>query len=319
MNSPFPEHAISTTNFGVAPQWRSGARGYGLAVTVIVHLLLLVAVLSWRSRVPPPKPRNLDLSLIPVKEQPKPPPPPVLAPKPEFQPPNLPAIPEPLPIVVETPKPAPVAAPVVAPPVAAPVAAPAAAPMAAAPASAPVAPVGKAVGSTRLVEECADAPDRMMVAEVYRMSTSDRSVKDMNRRKPIRTVCLAQLDFAPRHMGLGLPGLDLSEWYGLDIRFTLNMPIDSDRDFIMLCDDGCVLYVDDQLVVNADGLHVVEAVMGTVHLTTGMHHLRVRYFQGPGDGALMLGWKKAGAPTSETKSIPRRLFGRPPAAASASE
>jgi hypothetical protein len=170
------------------------------------------------------------------------------------------------------------------------------------------------VGSTRLVEECADAPDRMMVAEVYRMSSSDTSVKDMNRRKPIRTVCLAQLDFSPRHMGLGLPGLDLSEWYGLDIRFTLNMPIDSDRDFIMLCDDGCVLYVDDQVVVNADGLHVVEAVMGTVHLSKGTHQMRVRYFQGPGDGALMMGWKKAGAPTAETKPIPRRLFGRPPGA-----
>ncbi|HLO93812.1 MAG TPA: PA14 domain-containing protein [Burkholderiaceae bacterium] len=318
MNSPLPDHAMSTTNSGGAPRWRSGARGYGLAVTVFVHLLLLVAVLSWRSRVPPPKPpRNLDVSIIPSKEQP--PPQPVLAPKPEFQPPTPPAILEPPPIVVEAPKPAPVAAPVVAPPVAAPVAAPTPAPVTAAPASAPVAPVGKAVGSTRLAEECADAPDRMMVAEVYRMSTSDRSVNGMNRRKPIRTVCLAQLDFAPRPMGLGLPGLDLSEWYGLDIRFTLNMPVDSSRDFVLLCDDGCTLYVDDQLLVNADGLHVADAVMGTVHLTKGMHHLRVRYFQGPGDGALMLGWKKAGAPTSETKPIPRRLLGRPLAAAAASE
>lgn len=294
--------------------WRRGFNGYGLVITVLVHLLVLALVLTWRTRVPPPKPRNPDVRLIPLKEPPKPPPPPVLAPKPEFQPPSLPAIPEPPPIVVETPKPAPVATPVVAPPVAAPVAAPAAAPVAAAPASAPAAPVGKAVGSTKLVEECADAPDRMMVAEVYRLSSSDTSVKDMNRRKPIRTVCLAQLDFAPRHMGLGLPGLDLSEWYGLDIRFTLNMPIDSDRDFIMLCDDGCVLYVDDQVAVNADGLHSVEAVMGTVHLTKGVHQMRVRYFQGPGDGALMMGWKKAGAPTSETKPVPRRYLGRPPGA-----
>lgn len=232
--------------------WQRGFNGYGLVVTVLVHLLVIAAVLTWRTRVPPPKPRNMDVSLIPLKEQPKPPPPPpVLAPKPEFPPPSLPAIPEPPPVVVETLKPAPVAAPVVAPPVAAPAAPIAAAPVAAAPASAPAAPVGKAVGSTRLVEECADAPDRMMVAEVYRMSSSDSSVKDMNRRKPLRTVCLAQLDFAPRHMGIELPGLDLSEWYGLDIRFTLNMPIDSDRDFIAVCDDGCVLYVDDQVVVSA--------------------------------------------------------------------
>jgi hypothetical protein len=298
---------------GVGPAWprRGRFNGLGLVITVLVHLLILTAVLTWRSRQPPPKPRNMDVSLIPLKEQLPPPPPPVLAPKPEFQPPNLPVIPEPPPIVVqEIPKPAPVVAP---PPPPAPTVAPPVAPVAAGPASAPAAPVGKAVGSARLVEECADAPDRMMVAEVYRMSTSDKSVKGMNRRKPLSTVCLAQLDFAPRHMGLGLPGLDMSEWYGLDIRFTLNMPNESDRDFVLLCDDGCVLYVDDQEVVNADGLHGVEAVMGTVHLSQGVHQMRVRYFQGPGDGALMLGWKKAGAPTSETKPIPRRLFGRPAA------
>jgi hypothetical protein len=294
--------------------WRRGFNGYGLVITVLVHLLILAAVLTWRSRVPPPKPRSMDLSLIAAKEQPKPPPPPpVPAPKPEFQPPSLPAIPEPPPVAVESPKPAPVAAPVVAPEVG-PAVAPAAAPVVAAPASAPAAPVGKAVGSTKLAEACADAPDRMMVAEVYRMSSSDTSVKDMNRRKPIRTVCLAQLDFAPRHMGIELPGLDLSEWYGLDIRFNLNMPIDSDRDFIMVCDDACLFYVDDQLVINADGLHTVDAVMGTVRLTKGIHHLRVRYFQGPGTGALMLGWKKAGAPVSETKPIPRRFLERPQAA-----
>jgi hypothetical protein len=287
--------------------WRRGFNGYGLVITVLVHLLILAAVLTWRSRVPPPKPRNMDVSLITAEDKHRPPEPPVLAPKPEFQPPSLPFIPEPPPVfVAEPPPPAPVA-----PPVTVAVPAPVEAPAVAAPASAVAAPVGKAVGSTKLVEFCADAPDRMMVAEVYRMSSSDKSVRDMNRRKPLSTVCLAQLDFAPRHMGLGLPGLDMSEWYGLDIRFTLDMPIDSDRDFVMVCDDGCVLYVDDQLVVNADGLHVVEAVMGTVRLTKGSHQLRVRYFQGPGDGALMLGWKKAGAPVSETKPIPRRLLGRP--------
>lgn len=301
MNMPSHPPSVAAAPSPGPSSWRRRSNGLGLVITVLVHLLVIALALTWHTRVPPPKPRNMDVSLIPLKEQPKPPPPPpVPAPKPEFQPPNLPAVPEPPPIVVEAPKPAPVAAPVVAPPVAAPAAAPAAAPVAAAPASAPAAPVGKAVGSTKLAEECADAPDRMMVAEVYRLSSSDSSVRDMNRRKPIRTVCLAQLDFAPRHMGLDLPGLDLSEWYGLDIRFTLNMPIDSDRDLIMLCDDGCVLYVDDQVVVNADGLHTVEAVMGTVKLTKGVHQMRVRYFQGPGTGALMLGWKKAGAPVSET-------------------
>jgi hypothetical protein len=307
MNSLSPSLTLAAEPPKNASPWQRGFNGYGLVITVLVHVLVLMAVLTWRSQVPPPKPRSMELSIITPKDQTKPPEPPVLVPKPEFRPPNLPVILEPPPIVVaESPQPAPAA-----PPVAVATPAPAAAPVVAAPESVAVAQVGKAVGSTKLVEDCVDAPDRMMVAEVYRLSSRATSVKEMDRRKPVGTVCLTQLDIAPRHMGLGLPGLDFSEWYGLDIRFTLDMPVDSERDFVLLCDDGGVLYVDGKEVVNADGLHGADAVMGTVHLSKGIHHVRVRYFQGPGDGALMLGWKKAGAPLSETKPIPRRLLGRP--------
>jgi hypothetical protein len=307
MNSP------SAAFLGIQPATarlpRRGFNGYGLVLTVLVHLLLLAAVLSWHARVPPPpKPHSIDLSLIPLKEQPRLPEPPPPAPRPELQPPNLPSIPEPPPVVLAEVKPAPIAAPL--PLVAPPVPPPAPAPVVASPAVA--APAASAVGSTRLVEECADAPDRKMVAEVYKLSTSTTSVKEMNRRKPVRTVCLAQLNFAPRHMGLSLPGLDLSEWYGLDIRFTVNVLQEGPREFVLLSDDGAILSVDDAQVINNDGLHTPDAVMGTVNLSKGLHHLRVRYFQGPGDGALMLGWKRPGE--SDFQPIPIRLLGRPPAA-----
>ena len=302
------------------PWRRRGFNGYGLMLTVLVHLIILALVFSWRSRVPPPKPRVADLSIIQAEERPRPPEPPPLAPKPEFTLPSLP-IPEPPPInVAEIPRAAPAVQPAAASPVPGPAAVPAAAPFPPSPATvAPPAPAGSAVGSTRLAEACADAPDRAMVAEVYKLSSRATSVKEMDRRpKPVGTLCLAQLDIAPRHMGLGLPGLDFSEWYGLDIRFTLNMPQDAERDFVAVCDDGCILYIDDKEVINLDGPHGVDAVMGTVQLTKGAHQVRMRYYQGPGDGALMLGWKKAGAPTSETKPIPRRLMGRPQAVAAAS-
>ncbi|CAM4090004.1 PA14 domain-containing protein [Roseateles saccharophilus] len=311
MSSSFSIRPRTMTEIGASPQWQSGPRGYGLVVTVMVHLLLLAAVLSWRSRVPQPKPREMDVNIILPQQQPKIPEPPPPLPKPELAIPNLPPVLEPPPVVVAEVAPVPqVVEPSVAPPVAGPPPAPAV--VGSVNAAAPVAPAASAVGSSRLVEECADAPDRKMVAEVYRLSTRTTSVKEMSRRKPIRTVCLAQLNFAPRRMGLGLPGLDLSEWYGLDIRFTVNVPQEGPRDFVLLSDDGAILSVDDTDVVNNDGLHNPEAVMGTVNLSKGMHNVRVRYFQGPGDGALMLGWKKPAE--SDYQPIPTRLLGRPPAA-----
>lgn len=311
MSPQLPIHAFASVEPKTSPPWRHGSHGYGLLVTVLVHLLLFAAALTWHSRRPAlPKPHNIDVSIIPLKESARIPEPPPPAPKPELQPPSPPVSLEPPAIVVAEVQPAPqLVQPVMAAPLASPAPGMAAASAVLSPASA-AAPAARAVGSSKLVEECADAPDRKMVAAVYRLSSRTTSVKEMNRLKPLRTVCLAQLNFAPRQMGLGLPGLDMSEWYGLDIRFTVNVPQDGPRDFVLLSDDGAMLYVDDMELVDNDGLHQPGAVMGTVDLSKGIHQLRVRYFQGPGDGALMLGWKKPGE--ADYQAIPSRLLGRPP-------
>jgi hypothetical protein len=65
-------------------------------------------------------------------------------------------------------------------------------------------------------------------------------------------------------------------------------------------------------VLNADGLHGSDAVWAPVDLTKGVHNLRVRYFQGPGDAALMLLWSNKEKPeTKDFQLIPTRLLGRP--------
>ena len=246
---------------------------------------------------PPPPPKKID-KVPELRRVDAPPPPPLtptpFVPQPEVPPPKGTAIESavaPPPAPIEIPPPPPV----------------------------PPAPVGKAVGSTKLVEACADAPDRKMVAEVYQLNDKATSTKDMYRqgRKPVGTVCLTNLVIAPRNMGLGIPGMDFSEWYGLDIRFTVNVPQDGPRSLMLLVDDGGTLTVDDVEVLNADGKHGADAVWNTVEMTKGLHNFRVRYFQGPGDGALMLLWSNKEKPeTKDYQPIPSRLLGRPPVAAS---
>ena len=155
-----------------------------------------------------------------------------------------------------------------------------------------------------------------MVAEVYRLREGATSVNEMRRRKPIKTVCLAQLDITPRDHRDGFPGLDVNEWFGLDIRFTVNIPQDITMDLMLLSDDGAILTVDGVEVITNDGIHAPTPLMETVKLAKGLRNFRVRYFQGPGFGlALMLGWKKPDG--KDYQYIPRRLLGRPAAAASA--
>jgi hypothetical protein len=150
---------------------------------------------------------------------------------------------------------------------------------------------------------------------VYRLRPSFKSVRDIRRLKPVKTVCLAQLDVTPRKFSDGFPGLDVSEWFALDIRFTVNIPGDITMDVMLLADDGAILTVDDVEVINNDGIHAPEPVAATVKLAKGLRNFRVRYFQGPApDLALMLAWKKPGTPDADYRYIPLRLIGRPEAA-----
>jgi hypothetical protein len=169
-----------------------------------------------------------------------------------------------------------------------------------------------APASTKLFAECADTPDRRMVADVYQLRRDTQTVKAMDKRKPIKRVCMAQLDVEPRNFNEGFPGLDMTEWFGLDIRFTINIAKAGNYDFMILSDDGSRVSIDGQEIIDNDGIHAPQAVMETVTLSQGVHNVRVRYYQGPGQGlALMLGWKKEGA--KDYVLIPQSVIGRPPA------
>ncbi len=66
--------------------------------------------------------------------------------------------------------------------------------------------------------------------------------------------------------------------------------------FRLTSDDGSRLTVDDQVVVDNDGLHGTEAQEGSVTLTAGeVHDLRVDYFEAGGGERLLLQWMPPGA------------------------
>lgn len=283
---------------------RPESRRYALGIVLLIHLALLTAILLSRTHRPTPPPRNVDVALlqekVPEKKIPEPPAadiaPTAIAPPPPLAVPPLPAL-DVVPDAVRAPAPAP---------------APAAP---AAPAPAPIPPAKEAVASTppKLFEECGESSDRHMVADVYRLNVGNQSVSEMRRRRPIKRVCLAQLDITPRSFREGFPGLGSTvEWFGLDIRFTVNIAETATWEVMLLADDGAVLSIDDENVIDNDGIHAPTPVATRVKLEKGLRNFRVRYFQGPGpDLALMLAWKKPGA--ADFSYVPRSLIGRPPA------
>ncbi len=75
--------------------------------------------------------------------------------------------------------------------------------------------------------------------------------------------------------------------------------------FATKSDDGSMLYIDGNLVVDNDDLHAVRYISGAVSLNEGFHHVRLKYFDGGGGAVLELLWTPPGGGESP---IPGNAF-----------
>jgi hypothetical protein len=290
------------------PQWRRASRRHALAIVVLIHIALLTMVLLSRApHLSQPKASTSTVTLLQEKvpEETIPESKPAEAKAFDLPPPTVPEINVPPPPVLE------VAPDAIRSPVSVPAPPPPPPPVETA--AVPSAAVAATAAAPKLFEECGDASDRHMVADVYRLRRDARSVTEMRDLRPIKRVCLAQLDITPRSFLEGFPGMGSTvEWFGLDIRFTVTIAETTTWEILLLADDGAILSIDDENVIDNDGIHAPTPVATKVKLEKGSHDFRVRYFQGPGpDLALMLAWKKPGA--ADYAYLPRSLIGRPPA------
>jgi hypothetical protein len=162
-----------------------------------------------------------------------------------------------------------------------------------------------------LFQDCEKDSDFRMVAELFQLPEKTSKLPDFSQMKASRTVCLKQLDITNRDFKEGFPGVDgLIEWFGLDIRFKLNVPVSGDYEFTLNSDDGSRLIIDGREEINNDGEHGELAKSKLVPLTAGLHEVRIPYFQGPRYSiALELKWKAPGE--SSPSYIPGQFILRP--------
>lgn len=78
----------------------------------------------------------------------------------------------------------------------------------------------------------------------------------------------------------------------------VSAPKDGIYTFALASDDGSRLYVDDERVVDADGLHGADLRRGDIGLRAGFHKLRVEWFNATGGRALGVQWSGPGFPLS---------------------
>jgi hypothetical protein len=90
------------------------------------------------------------------------------------------------------------------------------------------------------------------------------------------------LDVGVRRFEDGFPGVTLrNEWFSLRYSGVFKVPRGGEYEFRLKSDDGSLLYIDGELVIDHDGVHDAISKRGEVELEAGAHQLVVRYFQGP--------------------------------------
>jgi len=100
--------------------------------------------------------------------------------------------------------------------------------------------------------------------------------------------------------GTGNTGsLDLQQFgrqvnYGVSFDGYLKVPADGFYEFAVESDDGAVLEIDGEEVVNNDGNHGSQLAKGYVPLRQGFHRVQLRYFQAGGEASLGVGWGLSG-------------------------
>jgi hexosaminidase len=93
---------------------------------------------------------------------------------------------------------------------------------------------------------------------------------------------------------LELQQFNRSSHYGVRFEGFLEVPADGYYQFAAESDDGSVLEIDDEVVIDNDGNHASRLVTGHIPLRQGLHRLRLDYFQAEGGATLHLGWAAPG-------------------------
>jgi len=139
-----------------------------------------------------------------------------------------------------------------------------------------------------------------------------KDLPDFTKMKPAGPgIYVSSLNVPPQDFKQGFPGVTKrTEWFALDYtgRFWISKP--GSYTFSLLSDDGAKLYIDDQLVIDNDGLHPPLEKNGPAELSGGLHRIRVSYFQGPKfQVALML---KVAGPGEDLRVFSTDDFKPPP-------
>jgi preprotein translocase subunit YajC len=138
-----------------------------------------------------------------------------------------------------------------------------------------------------------------LLGKVFLLPEATTVLPDFDTLKPQgNPIYLKQIDIPIQSWSAGFPGLrDRFEWFGIEYTGSFKPNKSGNYLFKLLSDDGSLLFIDDSLFINDDGIHGGWPVEGNIYLSDSVHSIKLRYFQGPRyELGLQLFWSLDGSP-----------------------
>jgi hypothetical protein len=117
---------------------------------------------------------------------------------------------------------------------------------------------------------------------VYPLKERTEKLPKFKEKDSIGRIYTRTLNVWPQPFDHGFPGItDRFEWFAIDYKGKFWVDKPGRYRFSLLSDDGAILWLNNELLVNNDGVHTARAVSASAMLTRGVHQIRVSYYQGP--------------------------------------
>lgn len=120
--------------------------------------------------------------------------------------------------------------------------------------------------------------------DVYELSPGVTALSELGKFDPVGSIYTNELEVPKQditRMG-GIPGITHSSvWFGVDYYGQFYVTKGGKYLFELQSDDGARLEIDNDLLIDLDGVHNVSRQTVTTTLSVGWHSIHVPYFQGP--------------------------------------
>lgn len=117
---------------------------------------------------------------------------------------------------------------------------------------------------------------------IYFLKKNTSKLPRLDGLKSAGTIYTNTLNVWPRRFDEGFPGIsNRVEWFAIDYTGRFWIDRAGQYQFSLLSDDGARLSIDDQELIDNDGIHAASALSASAVLSRGIHTIHVSYYQGP--------------------------------------